>query len=182
MNTEHERKEIYLTALTPMIDELIQSGTSVEIIGTGSSMVPMLIHRKSAVRLAAPGTLRIGDIPLYRRRSGQFVIHRIVGIKDGSYICCGDRQWNLEYGIGADQIIAVVTDFKRTERWISCQNWLYRIYWHIWIAVLPIRRYIFGGYRRTNNGRDRRRVSLRHGDGAHRAGHRRNAVGDHQNQ
>lgn len=148
-NREGTAREIRMDALSPLIGEILASGGSAEITVTGNSMVPLLKHRRSQVRLAAPGTLQIGDIPLYRRDNGAYVLHRIVALDGETYTCCGDHQWHLEKGIRRDQIVAVATDFKRTDRWISCENVVYRGYWHLWIAIRPLRRLVFGGLGRV---------------------------------
>lgn len=147
--------EIQMMELAPLIEEILSSGGTAEITVTGNSMYPMLKHRKSQVRLAKPGELRVGDLPLYRRDNGAYILHRIVEITDDTdanailYTCCGDHQWHCEKGIQQDQIIAVVTDFKRGNRWVSCEYPIYHCYWRFWIAVRPLRRLVFGGLRRV---------------------------------
>ena len=64
--------------------------------------------------------MKIGDIPLYRRNDGAFVLHRVVGIKEnGEYIMCGDNQFLLEFGITDKNIIGVartlIIDGKETK-------------------------------------------------------------------
>lgn len=140
--------EIQMNSLSPLIEEILESGGSAEITVTGNSMYPMLIHRISQVRLAVPEKLQIGDIPLYKRDNEAYILHRIVDMNEKGFICCGDHQWRLEKGIQQEQIIAVVTDFKRRNRWISCGNKLYRCYWRMWRCFRPMRRLIFGGFRR----------------------------------
>ena len=143
-----EVREIQMCSLSPLIEEILSSGGTAEITVTGNSMYPMLKHRISQVRLAAPTNLQIGDIPLYRRTNGAYILHRIVGIEDGVYVCCGDHQWHVEKGIHPDQIIAVVTDFKRRNHWTSCGKTMYRWYWKLWVGIRPLRRLVFGGLRR----------------------------------
>ena len=49
------------------------------------------------------------DIILYKRDSGQYVLHRIVKVKDNTFTLVGDNQHELEHGIRLDQILAIVT-------------------------------------------------------------------------
>lgn len=142
-------REVHMASLSPLIEEILASGGTAEITVTGNSMYPMLKHRKSQVRLAAPTKLQIGDIPLYRRENGAYILHRIVNTEGEVFTCCGDHQWHLEKGIRPEQVIAVVTDFKRGNRWISCENTLYRCYWRLWRTIRPLRRLVFGGIRRV---------------------------------
>ena len=138
-----------MAQLSPLMESVLSEGGTVDITVTGNSMFPMLKHRVSRVRLSVAGELSIGDIPLYRRDNGKFVLHRIVDLKNGTYTCCGDNQWTLETGLRKDQMVAVVTDFARGTRWVSCQNPVYRLYWKFWIAVRPLRRLVFGGFARV---------------------------------
>ncbi len=138
-----------MASLSPLMEELLSQGKSVEITVSGISMYPMLCHRVSRVRLAPAGVLKKGDLPLYRRDNGAFVLHRVIAVENESYTCCGDNQWRLERGIRQDQIIAVVTDFARKNRWISCESGIYRLYWKFWVAIRPLRRLVFGGWGRV---------------------------------
>lgn len=137
-----------MAAISPLIEEILAAGGTAEITVTGNSMYPMLKHRRSQVRLAAPGDIRIGDIPLYRRDNGAYILHRIVGMEGEVCTCCGDHQWHMEKGIRTEQILAVVTGFKRENRWVSCENPIYRLYWRLWVGIRPLRRLVFGGIRR----------------------------------
>jgi hypothetical protein len=130
--------------------EVLQQGGTVELTVTGNSMYPMLRHRVSRVRLApVTGPLSRGDLPLYRRDNGKFVLHRVVEVDNGLYSCCGDNQWHVEPGIRHDQIIAIVTDYARRKSWVSCGNRFHRIYWRFWVWVRPLRRLVFGGWKRV---------------------------------
>lgn len=146
--TDVQLRYVSMTELTPLIAEILSHDGTVELTVTGNSMRPMLFDRRSRVRLAAANAPRRGDIALYRRDSGAYVLHRILAEREGSYICCGDAQWVLEPGIRRDQIVAVVTHFARKERWTSCDSFWYGLYWRFWVAVRPLRRLVYGGVRR----------------------------------
>ena len=143
-------KAVEMANLSPLIEEVLHSGGTVELTVTGNSMWPMLHHQVSRVRLAPVGELKKGDLPLYRRQNGAYVLHRILAVEaDGSYTCCGDNQWHLERGLQRAQMLAVVTEFNRKgERWVSGNDRLYRLYTQFWMAARPVRRLIFGGWRR----------------------------------
>lgn len=61
-----EMHSVPMSALTPLMEEILTSGGTVELTVTGRSMEPMLHDGVSRVRLAAPRKLRRGDLPLYR--------------------------------------------------------------------------------------------------------------------
>jgi len=142
-------REVQMASLSPIMEEILTAGGSVELTVTGNSMKPMLLHKVSRVRLQPPRQLSRGDLPLYRRDNGHFVLHRVVDVVNDCYICCGDNQWHLERGIRQDQIIAVVSDFVRRNNWRSVDNLLYCFYWKTWIWLRPVRRLVFGGLRRV---------------------------------
>ena len=138
-----------MASLSPLMEEILRSGASVELTVSGNSMWPMLRNQTSRVRLAPVSHLRKGDLPLYRRADGKFILHRVVGVSDGAYNCCGDNQWHIETGLEKKQMIALVTHFTYKEHWVSVDNRLYRAYWRVWVAVRPLRRLVFGGLRRV---------------------------------
>ena len=105
-------EKIRLEQLLPFMDEAFAAGKTFKIPITGTSMLPLLVQgRDYAVLKRAAGHLKIGDVPLYRRADGAFVLHRIVGFDGDNYIMCGDNQFALEYGIGDGNIVGVVCEF-----------------------------------------------------------------------
>ena len=106
----------------------------------GTSMYPMLRNRKDTIIVRpVTGKLKKYDIPLYRR-GDNYVLHRIVGaISDGRYIICGDNCLHREYGITDEQIIGVLTGFRRGEKEINMKGTGYRSYCRVWVAMYPIR-------------------------------------------
>ena len=102
-------QKVNMESLLPFIEEAFNRGVDFQIPITGTSMNPLLYQKRDFVKIVKPVLpLKIGDIPLYRRNSGAFVLHRVVGIKDnGEYIMCGDNQIVLEYGITDANIIGI---------------------------------------------------------------------------
>ncbi len=138
-------KRINLNDLYPLIKETLDSGRSFILTPTGSSMNPFIAGGRDVVTLS-PITepLKKYDVPFYRRKNGDFVLHRIIRVeKDGTYTCCGDHQWNLERGLTADQMIAVATSYVRKGRSFTNKNFWYRLYCRVWTFTIPIRRTIF---------------------------------------
>ena len=74
--------------------------------------------------------LKVGDVPLYKRDSGQYVLHRIVKIKRGEYTMKGDNRTALEKGITDRHIIGVLTGIVRNGKTYpveTAQEYLARI-------------------------------------------------------
>lgn len=138
-----------MSALTPLMEEILTSGGTVELTVTGRSMEPMLHDGVSRVRLAAPRKLRRGDLPLYRRADGSYVLHRVTAVDGESVTCCGDAQWVFEPNITRSQIVAVMEAFDREGgRWVRADSVLYGAYWRVWLALRPLRHLTVGGARR----------------------------------
>lgn len=107
----------------------------------GTSMWPMLRNRRDTVYLVKPeGRLKKYDLPVYRRSDGSHVMHRCMEVLPDSYVMCGDHQVQLERGITDEQIIAVARGFYRDEKYISCEDWRYKLYYRLWCASLRLRR------------------------------------------
>ena len=102
-----------LEQLLPFIDEAFAAGKTFRLPVTGTSMLPLLVQgRDYAFIKRAEGHLKIGDVPLYRRADGSFILHRVVGFDGDNYIMCGDNQFALEYGIGDASIVGVACAFE----------------------------------------------------------------------
>ncbi|MDD4414252.1 MAG: S26 family signal peptidase [Oscillospiraceae bacterium] len=126
-----------LSEISPLIIGCFDDGLDVTLTVTGSSMQPLLKHNRDQVVLTKvqADSLKKGDVPLYIRRGGQYVLHRIVDVQQGTYTMLGDAQTNLEKGIKPDQVFAVAKGFYRKGRYINCQGWGYRrwvsLWWHL---------------------------------------------------
>lgn len=132
-------KDIRLEQVMPLIRERLAEGKKVIFGPKGTSMLPMLRQGIDRVELVAvKGKLKKYDIPFYVRDNGQYVLHRIVKVRD-TYTCIGDNQFVYERGIRQDQLIGVVTGFYRADVYVSVKNWRYRWYCRRWHWTRPIR-------------------------------------------
>jgi len=132
-------KDLRLEQLMPLIQEQLAAGHSVRFSPRGTSMLPMLRQGIDSVVLSpVPQKLKKYDLPLYQRKGGQFVLHRIVAAGD-TYTCIGDNQFELEHGLEHGQILALVTAFYRGEACYSVTDWRYRIYCRFWHYSRPLR-------------------------------------------
>ena len=126
--------------LMPLIREVLDTGRSVSFSPMGTSMLPMLRQGIDTVTLSpVTGELRRYDLPLYRRDSGKYVLHRIIAVGE-TYTCMGDNQFVPEPGLRRDQMIAVVTAFTRGGRTIPVTSPGYRLYCRLWVASAPQRK------------------------------------------
>lgn len=107
---------------------------------TGNSMSPFLIHGRDTVylsRLTRPA--RRGDILLYRRDNGGYVLHRVYAVTPEGYTMVGDAQTELETGIRPDQVIAIVTRAVRKEQELGPGSFWWDFFETQWIRMLPVR-------------------------------------------
>lgn len=126
--------------LAPLLAMQLGSGGAARLTVTGYSMMPMLRNHRDAVELIAPREpLRKGDIALYKRENGSYVLHRIIDVREGTYICCGDNQAEQE-PVRQEQLLALVTGFVRKGKYHGVQEWRYRLYTALWVYGFPFRR------------------------------------------
>ena len=124
---------------------LLQEDQTLKISPQGYSMCPFFVGGRDDVYLkAAVFPLKKGDIALYQRDSGQYIIHRVYRIKNVNsnceYYMLGDNQTWIEGPIHPSQIHAVTVKFTRKGKMIDCSsNKLYRFLSWIWMAIRPLR-------------------------------------------
>ena len=132
MTSSPDVKSTNLDALMPLFRQKLAEGGRVRFGPKGVSMLPMIRQGIDTVELGPlPEKLKKYDLPLYQRRDGHYVLHRIVKVGN-TYTCIGDNQFQLEKGLTHDQMIGVVTALYRGEkRWeVGC--WQYKLYCRVW--------------------------------------------------
>lgn len=136
-----EQATLPMEELAPLLQLQLDNGGKAHLVVTGCSMHPTLRHRRDAVVLV-PVTrpLKKADLILYRRASGQFVLHRIVTKpENGSFICSGDNQWEPEE-VTQEQVIAVVETYIRKGKHLPVDQGFARFCVDVWVLMFPIRR------------------------------------------
>ena len=104
-----KNNDFSLAELEDVIREVLESDGEFEICPSGKSMLPLIKEGRDLVTLVkAQAFLSEGDIALYKRECGQFVLHRVMRSENGVYAMCGDNQTVLEKGIKHSQIIGKV--------------------------------------------------------------------------
>lgn len=137
---ENSKKKISLNEIYPAIKETLNSGGTVELPITGTSMFPLLKAGRDTVIIKAEDKYSVRDIIFYRRNDGHFVLHRIVGTEKDGYILCGDNQTDIEKGITYKNIIAKVIEIRRNGKVIDVNDKKYIKRVDFWIKALPRRR------------------------------------------
>jgi hypothetical protein len=109
----------------------------------GMSMYPMLRNRRDRVVIRPVGKERLKrwDLPLYRRPDGKYVLHRIIGVRDGHYVIRGDNTYAKEI-VPDEWILGVMTEFYRGEQHVRADQRSYRFYAAAWQTIYPVRRFL----------------------------------------
>ena len=106
----------------------------------GDSMRPLIRQGRDLLVIEPPnGRLKRLDVPLYKRDSGQYVLHRILKVRPDDYVICGDNRWSREYGITDRHIVGVLTAIIRDGKEIPMTDWRLRLYAHLWCDLFPLR-------------------------------------------
>ena len=123
-----------------VLKELVEEGREVSMLISGSSMSPFLCHGRDQVYFKAPDRpLRVGDMVFFQRRSGQYVLHRICKVKDGSYYIVGDAQTAIEGPVSREQIFALVTRVRRKGRILVPGDFWWEFFARVWVRLIPLR-------------------------------------------
>ena len=124
-------------------EEEIEKSGKIIYTNVGDSMMPFIKQGRDVLVISrAEGRLKRYDVPLYKRDSGQYVLHRILKVRENDYVICGDNRWSKEYGITDRHIIGVLTGVIRNGKEIRVTDRKYRIYVHLWCDFFPVRAFI----------------------------------------
>ena len=124
-------------------EDIIERDGRLIYTNVGDSMRPLIRQDRDLLIIEKPhGRLKKYDVPLYKRDSGQYVLHRILKVHDSDYVICGDNRYCKEYGITDKHIIGVLTTVVRDGREISLNDWKYKLYVHLWCNLFLIRAFV----------------------------------------
>ena len=104
----------------------------------GVSMLPMLRQNRDLVVIGVPAS-RLGkyDVALYKR-GADYVLHRVVGVRENGYLIRGDNTYILEH-VPEGAVIGVLRSFVRDGKSIEVTDPGYLAYVRFWNAAYPLR-------------------------------------------
>lgn len=109
----------------------------------GVSMLPTLRQNRDRVIIEVPkGMLKKYDIALYKRWDGQYVLHRVIDVRNDVYVIRGDNTYVDEF-VSFDKVKGVVTHFVRGGKMIDVTEKEYSQYVRFLYRLYPIRRVIW---------------------------------------
>ena len=112
----------------PLIIESFNNNLTFTFPIKGTSMVPLLHTNDKVTIKKIDSRLKKGDIALYRRDSGQFVLHRVKKVCKDSYIFVGDHQYKVEKGIKDTNLIGLVISYNKNNKEYKMNNFKYKLY------------------------------------------------------
>ena len=132
--------KVTLDEMYPLISEQIKNGGSIRFRPNGTSMLPFIRQGIDEVVLTQKnGRLKKYDIAFYLRKDGSYILHRVVKFdKQKNYIFRGDHQFEYEYGIKDENIIAKVDCVYRNGKKINanCLNFkLWAIFGSLYFRI-----------------------------------------------
>lgn len=113
---------------------------AVNIPLNGNSMMPLVRRQRDRVTVVpvyrAP---RRGDIVLFQRADGVFVVHRLLSIGEDTVRTLGDNCRAPDPPIPASSVLGIVTYVQRGKRMLHVDTALGRFAGRIWSVMLPVR-------------------------------------------
>lgn len=91
--------------------------------------------------------LKKGDVVLFARRDGRYVVHRVRRLRVGAVETLGDACRNPDGWMPADCIWGLVTRVERGGRAINLDTPFSRSLGRVWMALLPLRRLYYSARR-----------------------------------
>ena len=104
----------------------------------------MLAEGRSTAFLSLPESpLKRGDIVLYQRESGRYILHRIKKVrKDGSLVMVGDAQQELELLLSQNQVRARVVSVIHKGKACEPGDFRWWLYARVWLCLRPFRHFL----------------------------------------
>ena len=105
----------------------------------GYSMMPLLKHHRDVVVILPPeGELKKYDVALYPMGESDYILHRVIAVRDDCYVIRGDNTYVREY-VPKDKVIGVLSEYTRAGKHHTCQDFSFRLYSRLWCAIYPLR-------------------------------------------
>lgn len=159
---ENEKKQyVSGSELFPLIIEQLEQGKRVCFTVSGSSMMPWIVNNRDSVELISAKNIQLkkGDIILFQPLKHKYVLHRIIKVCSTGYLTAGDGNLYADGIASKESVIAKAVSIRRKGKEIDCEKIRWKIVFHIWMLLFPVRGYLLKGIGRM--GRFRRSFFLK---------------------
>ena len=127
---------------------LREGNREVAVPVAGSSMTPFLHHGDTVYLNPVDAPLKKGDVVLYTRPNGRYILHRIVKVNpDGSYIMLGDAQTQRERIESRDAIHGIAVSARHLGKQLTPASFRWRFFEKVWLHVVPMRPLIMKSFK-----------------------------------
>ncbi len=138
MATKVMAPEILLEEYRRLLED--ENIEALPLVISGNSMSPFLVHGRDTVYLSRlTGPVKKGDVLLYKRDNGAYILHRVYKVEADSYTMVGDSQTELERGIRHDQVIAIMSSALRKGKMQKPGSFWWEFFEKLWIRIVPLR-------------------------------------------
>lgn len=122
-------------------EDLLERDGALTYTNVGTSMLPLLRQGRDLFTVVKKTAERckVGDVALYRRADGAYVLHRIVEVRDEDYVFLGDNCVAREYGVTDADILGVMSAFVRDGKEHRVTERGYRAYTAFILKSAPAR-------------------------------------------
>ncbi len=123
--------------------EKLQAEKSVILSTRGRSMQPLIYEGKTKVLIEPlKDKPQKGDLLLWLRKDGTYVLHRMVGEDEKHYLLLGDNCIHVNHA-NKKRVIGIATSICRNGKWFSVTDRRYMMYVRIWTALFPFRKFLY---------------------------------------
>ena len=101
----------------------------------GNSMKPFFNDKRELVLIKnAENKLKKFNIAFYKK-GNQFILHRVISVREKEYIICGDNCKYLEI-IPQENVLGYAAGCFKGKKYIDLnKNFLYKVYTHLWYII-----------------------------------------------
>ena len=145
---ENEKKQyVSGSELFPLIIEQLEKGKRVCFTVSGSSMMPWIVNNRDSVELISAKNIQLkkGDIILFQPLKHKYVLHRIIKVCPTGYLTAGDGNLYADGIASKESVIAKAVSIRRKGKEIDCEKIRWKIVFHIWMLLFPVRGYLLKG-------------------------------------
>lgn len=135
-------KIINTAELMAVYRELVESGKEVKVAVSGHSMEPFLKEGRDSVILIKCTQPEKGDVVMYKRENGRYILHRVVKVSGDKCFFAGDEQTFVEGPLDKSVVFAKACEVKRKGKTLKKGDFIWEFFEHTWLFMLPIRRFL----------------------------------------